>query len=99
MTAADRLAALGPYFAVRADPFPPPGFRPLGELYGAGGPLAARIAEVARVLGAAELRVAASTAHLGLAARLWSVALGAAVVAGRVPDLAGAWFALPAQGP
>ncbi|MFF4340647.1 (2Fe-2S)-binding protein [Kitasatospora sp. NPDC001540] len=99
MTAADPLAALGPYFAVRTDPSPPPGFRPLTELYGAGGPLAARIAEVGRVLGTAELRVAASTAHLGLAARLWSVALGAAVTAGRVPDLAGAWFVLPPQGP
>ena len=99
MTADDPLAALGPYFAVRAEPAPPPGFRPLAELYGAGGPLAARIAEVGRVLGTAELRVAASTAHLGLAARLWSVALGAAVARGRVPDLAGAWFALPPRGP
>ncbi|MEU5383106.1 (2Fe-2S)-binding protein [Kitasatospora cineracea] len=99
MTAADPLAALGPYFAVRTGPAPPPGFRPLAELYDARGPLAARIAEVARVLRTGEPRVAASTAHLGLAARLWSVALGAAVATGRVPDLAGAWFALPPQGP
>ncbi|WP_033216523.1 (2Fe-2S)-binding protein [Kitasatospora phosalacinea] len=99
MTAAESLSSLGPYFAVRADPAPPTGFRPLPELYGAGGPLAARIAEVGRVLGTGEARVAASTAHLGLAARLWSVALGTAVAAGRVPELAGAWFALPPQGP
>ncbi|MGW4808521.1 (2Fe-2S)-binding protein [Kitasatospora sp. NPDC004272] len=99
MTAAGPLAALGPYFAVRSDPSPPPGFRPLAELYGERGPLAARVAEVARVLGTAEVRVAASTAHLGLAARLWSVALGAAVVTGRVPEWGGAWFALPPQGP
>ncbi|BAJ27015.1 MULTISPECIES: (2Fe-2S)-binding protein [Kitasatospora] len=99
MTAADPLAALGPYFAVRADPAPPPGFRPLAELYGERGPLAARVAEVARVLGTGEPRVAASTAHLGLAARLWSVALGAAVATGRVPELGRAWFALPPQGP
>lgn len=31
--------------------------------------------------------MAASIAHLGLAARLWSVALGAAALYGRVPDL------------
>ncbi|GLW55656.1 (2Fe-2S)-binding protein [Kitasatospora phosalacinea] len=99
MTAARLLSALGPYFAVRTDPAPPPGFRPLAELYGADGPLGARVAEVARVLRTGEARVAASTAHLGLAARLWSVALGAAVVSGRVADLAGAWFALPPQGP
>ncbi|WP_285739889.1 (2Fe-2S)-binding protein [Kitasatospora phosalacinea] len=99
MTAADLSAALGPYFAVRTDPAPPPGFRPLAELYGAGGPLAARVAEVGRLLGTVEPRVAASTAHLGLAARLWSVALGTAVVTGRVAELGGAWFALPPQGP
>ncbi|MFJ5881357.1 (2Fe-2S)-binding protein [Kitasatospora cineracea] len=99
VTAADPLAALGPYFAVRTGPAPPPGFRPLPELYDGRGPLAARIAEVGRVLGTGEARVAASTAHLGLAARLWSVALGAAVATGRVADLAGAWFALPPQGP
>ncbi|QKW18504.1 (2Fe-2S)-binding protein [Kitasatospora sp. NA04385] len=99
MTAADPPAALGPYFAVRSGPTPPPGFRPLSELYAAEGPLAARVAEVARVLGTDEPRVAASTAHLGLAARLWSVALGTAVLTGRVPELGGAWFALPPQGP
>ncbi|MFD7731365.1 (2Fe-2S)-binding protein [Kitasatospora phosalacinea] len=99
VTAARLLSALGPYFAVRADPSPPPGFRPLAELCGADGPLGARVAEVGRVLGTGELRVAASTAHLGLAARLWSVGLGAAVVTGRVAELGGAWFALPPQGP
>ncbi|RAJ44654.1 FhuF-like iron-sulfur protein [Kitasatospora sp. SolWspMP-SS2h] len=99
MTATDPRAALGPYFAVRTDASPPPGFRPLPELSAADGPLAARIAEVGRVLGTGEPRVAASTAHLGLAARLWSVALGAALATGRVPELDGAWFALPPQGP
>ena len=33
-----------------------------------------------------ELRVAASTLQFGLAARLWSVALGTAVTGGVVPD-------------
>ncbi|MFD8481761.1 (2Fe-2S)-binding protein [Kitasatospora sp. NPDC059673] len=69
------------------------------ELSATGGPLAGRIAEVARVLGTDEVRVAASTAHLGLAARVWSVALGVAVTTGRLPDLDGARFALPPQGP
>ncbi|MGW4383393.1 (2Fe-2S)-binding protein [Kitasatospora sp. NPDC004531] len=92
------LAALGPYFATLAGPAPA-GFRPLRELSAPDGPLAARIAEVGRVLGTDETRVAASTAHLGLAARLWSVALGTAVATGRLPDLDGARFALPPQGP
>ncbi|MFJ5229174.1 (2Fe-2S)-binding protein [Kitasatospora sp. NPDC088391] len=92
------LDALGPYFAVRTGA-PPAGFRPLAELAAPDGPLAGRIAEVGRVLGTDERRVAASTAHLGLAARLWSVALGTAVLSGRVPDLDGARFALPPQGP
>lgn len=93
------LDALGPYFAVRTGAVPPAGFRPLPELSAPEGPLAARIDEVARVLGTAERRVAASTAHLGLAARLWSVALGTAVTTGRVPELGAARFALPPQGP
>ncbi|MET7686792.1 (2Fe-2S)-binding protein [Streptomyces sp. NPDC005483] len=46
-----------------------------------------RVEKVARVLRAPEPRVAASIAHQGLAARLWSVALGCAVLYGRVPDL------------
>ncbi|MFF0390832.1 (2Fe-2S)-binding protein [Kitasatospora sp. NPDC004615] len=92
------LSALGPYFATLAGP-PPAGFRPLRELSAADGPLAGRVAEVGRVLGTDEVRVAASTAHLGLAARLWSVALGTAVTTGRLPDLDGARFTLPPQGP
>ncbi|OKJ02905.1 (2Fe-2S)-binding protein [Kitasatospora sp. CB01950] len=98
MTAVPPLAALGPYFATLSGPAPA-GFRPLRELSAPDGPLAGRVAEVARVLGTDEARVAASTAHLGLAARLWSVALGAAVATGRLPDLDGARFALPPQGP
>ncbi|MFJ5925121.1 (2Fe-2S)-binding protein [Kitasatospora sp. NPDC092948] len=98
MTVLPPLSALGPYFATLAGD-PPAGFRPLRELSAPDGPLAGRIAEVARVLGTDEARVAASTAHLGLAARLWSVALGTAVTTGRLPDLDGARFALPPQGP
>ncbi|MGW3085508.1 (2Fe-2S)-binding protein [Streptomyces sp. NPDC001108] len=62
--------------------------RPLARLYaGEQAPLTARIDTVAARLGTAERRVAASIAHLGLAARLWSTALGPAAVTGRFPDL------------
>lgn len=50
--------------------------------------LAAFAADVGRRLGTDEARVAASTLQLGLASRLWSLALGAAALGGRVPDLA-----------
>ncbi|MGW6914607.1 (2Fe-2S)-binding protein [Kitasatospora sp. NPDC054939] len=89
----DRLAQVGPYFALLAaaapTDTPPPGFRPLRELYATGpdGLLAGRVREVGRQLGTAEPRVAASILHLGLAARFWSVGLGAAVLLGTVPDL------------
>ncbi|NEA57584.1 ferric iron reductase [Streptomyces sp. SID13666] len=75
------------------------GYRPLAELYATGAtdatdaapaphPVLERAADVAGRLGTPELRVGASLAFQGLAARLWSVALGAAVLAGRVPDMA-----------
>ncbi|QOV44286.1 (2Fe-2S)-binding protein [Streptomyces chromofuscus] len=50
-------------------------------------PLASRVRTVATALRAPEARVAASVAHLGLAARLWSPALGCAALYGRIPDL------------
>ncbi|MFD9071875.1 (2Fe-2S)-binding protein [Streptomyces lasiicapitis] len=50
-------------------------------------PLGFRVAKVGARLGAPEVRVAASVAQLGLAARLWSLALGPAALFGRVPDL------------
>ncbi|MEU6239354.1 (2Fe-2S)-binding protein [Kitasatospora sp. NPDC047058] len=102
-----RLAAVGPYFALDAATAPtdgpPPGFRPLRELYAAGpdAPLAVRVREVARRLGTAEPRVAASILHLGLAARFCSVSLGAAVLLDVVPDLDPdrAHVRVPDQGP
>ncbi|MER7754946.1 (2Fe-2S)-binding protein [Kitasatospora sp. NPDC097643] len=100
-----QLAAVGPYFALDTaaspDAAPPPGYRPLPELYGTGpdAPLAGRIRVVAQRLGTTEPRVAASILHLGLAARLWSVGLGAAVLLGTVPRLTHAWVRLPEQGP
>ncbi|MGK5626949.1 (2Fe-2S)-binding protein [Streptomyces sp. URMC 123] len=93
------LAAVGSFFAVATgpalDPTGPEGLvhgesgLPLTEAHRTdpGSPWRARIADVAARLGTAEPRVAASIAFQGLAARLWSVALGAAVLTGHVPDL------------
>ncbi|MFF1904032.1 (2Fe-2S)-binding protein [Kitasatospora sp. NPDC058218] len=102
-----RLAAVGPYFALDAAASPaeapPTGFRPLRELYAQGpdAPLAERTRVVARRLGTAEPRVAASILHLGLAARFCSVTLGAAVLLGTVPalDPDRAHVRVPEQGP
>lgn len=53
-----------------------------------GDPLTFRVRKVSRTLRAPEDRIGASVAQQGLAARLWSVTLGCAVLYGRVPDLA-----------
>ncbi|MFD4375095.1 IucA/IucC family C-terminal-domain containing protein [Streptomyces sp. NPDC059202] len=50
-------------------------------------PLHARVDRVVARLDARERRVGASVAHLGLAARLWSTALGPAALSGRFPVL------------
>ncbi|WP_046775889.1 (2Fe-2S)-binding protein [Streptomyces yangpuensis] len=94
-----RLAAVGPFFAVPYGPEPPgPGFRPLTALYGE--QLGPYVAEVGRRIGSGPGRVAASTAQFGIASRLWSVGLGCAALAGRVPDLAAGrvWWRLPEEG-
>ncbi|MEJ8640675.1 (2Fe-2S)-binding protein [Streptomyces sp. MS1.HAVA.3] len=94
-----RLAAVGPFFTVPYGKEPPgPGFRPLTELYGE--QLGPYVAEVGRRIGSGSGRVAASTAQLGIASRLWSLGLGCAALAGRVPDLAAerVWWRLPDAG-
>ncbi|WP_374777802.1 (2Fe-2S)-binding protein [Streptomyces sp. NBC_01310] len=94
-----RLAAVGPFFTVPYGKEPPgPGFRPLTELYGE--QLGPYVAEVGRRIGSGPGRVAASTAQLGIASRLWSLGLGCATLAGRVPDLAAerVWWRLPGAG-
>ncbi|MFJ9742098.1 (2Fe-2S)-binding protein [Streptomyces sp. NPDC101166] len=50
-------------------------------------PLTLRLRTVAHALRAPETRIAASVAHQGLAARLWSVALGCAALYGELPDI------------
>ncbi|MFC7978402.1 (2Fe-2S)-binding protein [Streptomyces cinereoruber] len=81
--------SVGGFFALRTAPPETGGAHlPLARIYaGEGGPLTARVDRVAARLGAPERRVGASVAHLGLAARLWSTALGPAALYGRFPDL------------
>ncbi|RSS89995.1 hypothetical protein EF919_25870 [Streptomyces sp. WAC02707] len=75
---------LGPRPAPDSEPHPTPHPHPPHPH----NPLAFRVRKVAAALRAPEPRVAASVAHQGLAARLWSVTLGCAALYGRVPDLA-----------
>lgn len=82
-------SSVGGFFALRTTaPETGGAHLPLARLYaGEDGPLSARVDRVGDRLGAPERRVAASIAHLGLAARLWSTALGPAALFGRFPDL------------
>ncbi|MFH0172760.1 (2Fe-2S)-binding protein [Streptomyces cacaoi] len=96
------LRPLGPFFALRT-PRGSPGepaaalptlARAYRETPGSappdphGDPLAFRVRKVTGALRAPEDRIGASVAQQGLAARLWSVTLGCAVLYGSVPDLA-----------
>lgn len=86
----NRLASLEGFFALRTGR---PSLPTLAEAYAApcvtikGDPLTFRVRKVARLLDAPEVRIAVSVTQQGLAARLWSVALGAAALYGRLPDL------------
>jgi hypothetical protein len=91
------LDALGGFFVLRTG-VPPRGPLPTlasacanprsgtsGEVYA--DPITFRVQKVAESIRAPEVRVAASVAQQGLAARFWSIALGAAALCGRLPDL------------
>ncbi|MEN8651802.1 (2Fe-2S)-binding protein [Streptomyces sp. 21So2-11] len=81
------VASVGGFFALRTEA-PAGAHVPLARIYaGEGGPLTFRVEKVAARLRAPERRVAASIAHLGLAARLWSVAIGPAALYGEFLDL------------
>ncbi|NEA78249.1 ferric iron reductase, partial [Actinospica acidiphila] len=89
------LRALGGFFALRAGEDADRHLPTLAHAYGPAGPdvhqadpLTVRVRRVAAALRTREARVAASVAHQGLAARLWSVALGCAALHDSVPDLA-----------
>ncbi|RCH65656.1 ferric iron reductase [Streptomyces sp. SDr-06] len=82
------VSSVGGFFALRVGHGGAP-YVPLASLYaGETEPLTARVDMVAARLRAPERRAAASIAHLGLSARLWSIALGPAVLHGAVADLA-----------
>ncbi|MFI0817782.1 (2Fe-2S)-binding protein [Streptomyces sp. NPDC021098] len=88
-------AEVGPFFALRTGSGDPDaeGYAPIGAAYrltdeGAAAPLLrARVEAVATSLCTEEPRVAASLAFQGLAARVWSLALGPAALSGTVRDL------------
>ncbi|MGX1885049.1 (2Fe-2S)-binding protein [Streptomyces sp. NPDC055287] len=82
------VASVGGFFALRTEAPDGGAHVPLARIYaGDTAPLTFRVGKVAARLGAPERRVAASIAHLGLAARLWSLALGPAALYGEFPDL------------
>ncbi len=81
-TAVPFAEAYGPPAAAPGQPAAGPDRRGAGA-----DPLTFRVRKVALRLGAPEDRIAVSVAQLGLAARLWSVALGSAALYGLVPDL------------
>ncbi|MFH9011373.1 (2Fe-2S)-binding protein [Streptomyces sp. NPDC017943] len=87
------LRPLGGFFVLRTDGARADSLPTLAQAYAVtapdlpGNPLLSRLRKVAAALGTREMRVAASVTHQGLAARLWSVALGSAVLYGAVPVL------------
>ncbi|MFE7273780.1 (2Fe-2S)-binding protein [Streptomyces sp. NPDC057623] len=87
------LRPLGGFFVLRTAGAGPRPLPTLAQAYGEppsdpqGSPLQLRVRKVAHALRAPEPRIAASVAQQGLAARLWSVTLGCAVLYGRIPDL------------
>ncbi|MFF3442705.1 (2Fe-2S)-binding protein [Streptosporangium sp. NPDC002721] len=82
------VSAIGGYFGLDLGPVPrEPGWQPLTGLLTDPGTLEARIADMAGRLGTEETRVAASILFQGLAARLWSPSLGAAVAHDLLVDL------------
>ncbi|MFD7613699.1 (2Fe-2S)-binding protein [Streptomyces sp. NPDC059828] len=82
----DEPSSIGGFFALRTGA-PGSGHTALSRIHGGDlTALTARVDRVASRLGTPERRVAASIAHLGLAARIWSTALGPAVLCGEFPD-------------
>lgn len=88
------LHRLGGFFVLRTGGSADRRLPTLAQAYGPRPPdvqgdfLTSRVRRVAGALRTDEVRVAASVAQQGLAARLWSVALGSAALYGAVPDLA-----------
>ncbi|MEU1182369.1 (2Fe-2S)-binding protein [Streptomyces sp. NPDC005820] len=87
------LRPLGGFFLLRVAGEPPRPLPTLARTYANessdvyGNPLTFRVRKVSRALRAPEERIGASVAQQGLAARLWSAALGCAALYGAIPDL------------
>jgi hypothetical protein len=87
------LRPLGGFFLLRTGAAPRSTLPTLAQTYEDGksdvygNSMTFRIQKVSALLSAPEPRVAASLAHQGLASRLWSAALGCAVLYGCIPDL------------
>ncbi|MGV9232061.1 (2Fe-2S)-binding protein [Streptomyces nigra] len=81
------LRPLGGFSVLRTRATAPRTGTALARAYADGDALDLRIRHVANALRTPEERVAASVAQQGLAARLWSVALGCAALYGAVPGL------------
>jgi hypothetical protein len=88
------LVPLGGFFVLRTGEAPHAPLSTLARAYENqsssiyGNLITFRVEKVANVLRAPELRIAASVAQQGLAARLWSVTLGCAALYDSIPDLA-----------
>ncbi|MEU9207386.1 (2Fe-2S)-binding protein [Streptomyces sp. NPDC048415] len=91
------LGSLGGFFVLRTG-VPPHGTLPtLAQAYTAApgdahedvraDPMTFRVQKITHALRAPESRIAVSVAQQALAARLWSIALGAAALYGQLPDL------------
>lgn len=74
-----QVARIGTYFAVGTGPTDDAGWHPVGALYADAGLLNDVIDRVQQRIGAPTRRVAAATFHLGFAARVWSIWLGALI--------------------
>ncbi|MCI3278069.1 (2Fe-2S)-binding protein [Streptomyces cylindrosporus] len=87
------LAPLGGFFVLRTGGAPSSALPTLAQAYENrptevyGNSITFRTEKVTAALRAPELRIGASVFQQGLAARLWSVALGCAAAYGQVPDL------------
>ncbi len=84
--ALDSATQAGPFFQLEVwDRLSAPSWRPAAELRR--GDLTDLVTSTARQLRTAEVRVATSLLHQGLAARLWSPVLACGLLSGVVPDL------------
>ncbi|MGV0790864.1 (2Fe-2S)-binding protein [Mycolicibacterium sp. XJ1819] len=81
------ISTVSPYFAVSCGAVSDDSWYPVHRLYTDTELLTAIVGRVQSRIGTDERRVAVSTFQLGLAARLWSIGLGALIRHGVLPDL------------